>query len=385
MTSKTTLQSALLFALSLRRFAFIFSVCVLCAASLHAQSQRRKIIVDQDTFGPGGSNLQSILLLLQSPGVDVLGITVESGDGWQDEEVAHVLRMLELVHRTDVPVFRGSVYPLVNSMASLKRWEEMHGKLGYKGAWMETWPTYNSVDRTAYHEPNIIPPMPEGSPQTKASSEIAANFLIDQVNKYPGEITILALGPVTNLALAQRLDEHFAFNAKELVCMCSSFSPHSANPDEFAMQFIYTPRRDFNDLWDPEAAKIVRHAGWKKITMVPTDATTGTKLTPEIHKLSTASTSPAAQYLARFPNMGYPMWDELAAAVWLDPSLIKYHEVLATDIDVNQDTPGYGNTLSWRAGAGPGLGEPDADVVFDVNVPAFEQLYIKLITAAPPK
>lgn len=385
MTSRLIPKSLTFFRLSLCRLVLLLVASLLVSASLHAQPQRRKVIIDQDTFGPGGSNLQSILMLLQSPDVDVLGITVESGDGWQDEEVAHVLRMLELVHRTDVPVFRGSVYPLVNTMESLKRWEGLHGKLAYKGAWMESWPAYNSVDRTPYHAPDVIPPMPEGAPQTKPSSEIAANFLIDQVRKYPGEITILALGPVTNLALAQRLDEHFAANAEQLVCMCSSFSPHSANPDEFAMQFIYTPRRDFNDLWDPEAAKIVRHAGWKKIVMVPTDATTGTRLTAEIQKLSTASHSPAAQYLARFPNLDYPMWDELAAAVWLDPAIVKHHEVLATDIDVNQDTSGYGNTLSWRAGAGPGLGEPDADVVFDVNVPAFEKLYIKLITAAPPR
>ena len=53
-------------------------------------------------------------MALESPDVDVLGITVESGDAWQDEEVAHVLRMLELIGRTDVPVYRGATYPLVD-------------------------------------------------------------------------------------------------------------------------------------------------------------------------------------------------------------------------------------------------------------------------------
>jgi len=347
----------------------------------HAQTARRKVIVDQDTFGPGGSNMQSVLMLLQSPDVDLLGITVESGDGWQNEDVAHTLRMLELIGRTDVPVFRGSVYPLVNSMAFMKRWEGMYGKLGYKGAWMEEWPEYNSVNRTPYHAPDVIPAMPEGSPATKASDEIAANFLARKVREYPGQITIIALGPFTNLALAERLDELFAANAKELVCMCGSFNPRAAQADEFAMQFMYTPRREFNDLWDPEAAQIVHRAAWKKIVMVPTDATTQTKLTPEILKRSTASNSPVAQYLAKFPSLGFPMWDELAVAVWLDPSLIEHSEVLATDVDINSGGPGYGDTLSWRPGAGPGLGERDATVVFDVHVHAFEELYIKLMNA----
>lgn len=362
----------------------VLAVLVLCAAVLQAQAPRRKVIVDQDTFGPGGSNMQSILMLLQSPNVDVLGITVESGDGWQDEDLAHMLRMLELIHRTDVPVFRGSVYPLVNTMAETKRWEAMYGKLGYKGAWMEEWPAYNNVDRTPYHAPDVIPPSPDGLPILKASDEIAANFLIRKVRELPGQVTIIAMGPFTNLALAQRLDEHFAANAKELICMCGSFNPHQANADEFAQQFIYSPRRNFNDFWDPEAAQIVRRAGWKKIVMVPTDATTGTKLTAELQKHATTSGTLVAQYLARFPSLSYPMWDELTVAVWLDPSLIERSAVLATDIDVDPGSAEYGNTLSWRPGAGPGLGEPDATVIFSVNVPAFEELYVKLMTAPSP-
>jgi hypothetical protein len=66
-----------------------------------ARAERRKAIVDQDAFGPGGSNMQSLLLPIQSPDVAVLGITIVSGDGWNDENVAHTLRMLELIGRTD--------------------------------------------------------------------------------------------------------------------------------------------------------------------------------------------------------------------------------------------------------------------------------------------
>src|SRR6187551_874705 len=79
-----------------------------------AEAAVRKVIIDQDAFGPGGPNLQPIMMVLQSPDVEVLGITVESGDGWQKENVAHTLRMLELIGRTDIPVLPGATFPLVN-------------------------------------------------------------------------------------------------------------------------------------------------------------------------------------------------------------------------------------------------------------------------------
>src|SRR5882724_4923292 len=82
------------------------------ATALLTAAPRRKVIIDQDAFGPGGPNLQPILMVLQSPEFEVLGITVESGDGWQKENIAHALRMLELIGRTEIPVLTGSTYPL---------------------------------------------------------------------------------------------------------------------------------------------------------------------------------------------------------------------------------------------------------------------------------
>ncbi|HEY0342804.1 MAG TPA: nucleoside hydrolase, partial [Steroidobacteraceae bacterium] len=84
---------------------------------------RRKVIIDQDAFGPAGSNMQAILMLLQAKNVEVLGITIPSGDGWRDEEVSHTLRLLEIAKRTDIPVHAGAVYPLVLTQARVKRWE----------------------------------------------------------------------------------------------------------------------------------------------------------------------------------------------------------------------------------------------------------------------
>ena len=112
---------------------------------------RRKVIIDQDAYGPAGSNMQAILLLLQSKDVEVLGITIPSGDGWRDEEVSHTLRLLEIAQRTEIPVFPGAVFPLVNTQERTKRWEALYGPLFYKGAWTETWPDEGAVRRTPYH------------------------------------------------------------------------------------------------------------------------------------------------------------------------------------------------------------------------------------------
>src|ERR1035441_8703906 len=84
--------------------------------SLCAQAQQpRLVVIDQDAWGPAGTDINSMLVFLQSPSVQVLGITVVTGDGWRDEEVAHTLRMLELIGRTDVPVYAGARQPLLGT------------------------------------------------------------------------------------------------------------------------------------------------------------------------------------------------------------------------------------------------------------------------------
>src|SRR5579871_2755240 len=87
--------------------------------------EKEKVILDQDALGPATSNLESLLMIIQSPKMDVLGITVISGDGWRDENVAHTLRMLEIIGRTDIPVVPGAVNPLINSREATKRWETL--------------------------------------------------------------------------------------------------------------------------------------------------------------------------------------------------------------------------------------------------------------------
>jgi purine nucleosidase len=360
------------------RCFLLFAASVIGSAALFAAVPKRKIIIDQDAFGPGGPNLQPILMVLQAPDVEVLGITTVSGDGWQKENTAHTLRLLELIGRTDVPVVAGATYPLVNSQEETKRWEKLHGNLPYKGAWTEVWPDSNTITRTRYHAADVVPPLVEGEPTTKPLAESAAAFLMRKVREFPGEVTILAMGPFTNLALAAKLDEGFAAHARELVFMGGSFNPGSAQVDEFSLQFIHNPRVEFNVRWDPEAARIMLRAGWKKITVVPLDASVDTKLTPELAKRVSTGDSPAAKYFARFPGDPFPLWDETAAAVWLDPTIAKQTMPLAMDIEIDHGAS-YGATLSWPTGGGPGLGEAEVTVVRSVHVPRLEALFVELM------
>jgi inosine-uridine nucleoside N-ribohydrolase len=345
-------------------------------------SARRKVIIDQDAFGPAGSNMQAILMLLQSKDVEVLGITIPSGDGWRDEEVSHTLRLLEIAHRTEVPVYPGAVFPLVNTQARNKHWEALYGKLFYKGAWTEVWPTEGTVRRSPYHaDPSLVPPSPAGQPKFQPARESAANFLVRKVHEFPGQVSIVAAGPLTNLALAARLDPEFSSLAKELVFMGGSFKPTAAG-NSFAAEYANAPRREFNMRWDPEAASIVLHEPWKKITEVPIDPTTATFFKPEFIQDVAKGQAPFAAYLGQF-GQSYPMWDELAVAVWLDPSISTRSTTLLVDVDTSFSA-GYGDTLSWSLDEGPGLGERPVNVIFDVDVSKLERMTLSLLKAPSP-
>src|SRR3984885_14636885 len=134
---------------------------LLLIATLCSAQPRRKVIINEDCSGPGGSNMQTLLLLIQSPQVEVLGITVVSGNAWRDEEVAHTLRLLEIIGRSDIPVFPGAVFPLVRTPEEARLWQGRYGKVGFAGAWVPR----------RWHEPFVIPELPEGSPTTKPAAE----------------------------------------------------------------------------------------------------------------------------------------------------------------------------------------------------------------------
>jgi purine nucleosidase len=343
----------------------------LLIATLCSAQPRRKVIINEDCSGPGGSNMQTLLLLIQSPQVEVLGITVVSGDQWRDEELAHTLRLLEIIGRTDIPVVPGAAFPLVRTREESQLWQEHYGKVAYAGAWDDRW----------WHESSVVPPLPEGTPTTKAADEDAAHFLIRMVRKYPHEVTIYEGGPMTNTALAIALDPAFPELAEELVFMGGSLSPETDNPE-----FLNNPRHEFNFWFDPEAAAVVLRAPWKKIVCTPTDVSVKTHMTAALVKEIEASGTPTARYIAKFAMLTAGadiMWDELAAAAWIDPSIITKSESRYMSVDLDHG-PGYGNTLTWSATNPPHPATQKVEIQFDLNADKFYRMFVTLMTAPTP-
>lgn len=327
-------------------------------------------------------------MALQAPDVQVLGLTTVSGNAWATQATAHARRMLEITGHPEVPVVQGAIDPLVNTEAQTERWEALYGKLVWKGVWMRHWVEDNFQADPDYHGPEVVRDLKLGNPSVvKASDEPAALFLVRMVRACPGQVTIIATGPLTNLALAQRLDPQFASLAKELVYMGGSLEPRQTRDSEaarqFAREFVNTPRREFNIRFDPEAASIVMRAPWKKIVMVPVDPSTATEVTPALLARMRAADTPIARALAS-RQTGFPLWDELAVAVWLDPSLITQSDELMVDTNLDRGA-GYGDILSWSPPYAPGLGERRQTVVRSVDVPRFEALMARLLTRPQPR
>ena len=362
-----------------RPILYIATIIVLVSSFAQSQS-RRKVILDQDARGPATTDQQSMLMVLQNPEIETLGITIVSGDQWRDEEVAHTLRMLELTGHTDIKVYPGAVFPLINSKEEIERWEKMYGKVSYQGAWNEhkihgpsgSTPTgaWNSgVYRGPFEVPN---PLPEGNPALKPENEDAAHFMIRTVHQYPHQVTIYAAGPLTNLAQAISLDPKFPELAQELVIMGGSIAPI------VPMAWQQANRREFNFWFDPEAVHITLRAPWKKITVTTVDISVKTQMTEAMIKQIAKARTPAAKYIGDWADEEF-LWDELAAAAWMDPSIITKEEQLYMDIDISHGA-GYGNTLVWLPGNQPGLGEQIVHVQTDLNLEKFNKMVIDLLS-----
>jgi purine nucleosidase len=352
----------------LRNNIFFATVCIIALSLPLVAQQRSKVIIDQDCAGPGGTDLQAVLAIVNSPETEVLGITVMTGDGWRDEEVQHTLRLLEIIGRADIPVVPGAVFPIVNSKESTARWEKLYGKVVYQGAWNWGKPL---------HGPFEVPPMPEGTPKIKAANEDAAHFLIRMVRQYPHQVTIYAGGPLMNLALAQMIDPEFASLAKELILMGGSIHPKTDDPE-----FATTPRREFNFWLDPESSYLVMHSSWPRIVVTTVDISVKTNMDKSLIAEISKSSTPGARYVAKYASTGY-LWDELAAVAWLDPSIITKTATLYMDVSVDHGVS-YGDTLVWPPGSQPGLGEQQVTVQEDLDKEKFYKQFVDLMTRPTP-
>jgi inosine-uridine nucleoside N-ribohydrolase len=190
-----------------------------------------KVILDTD-MGLASDDTMALLILLQSETVELLGVSVVTGNEWCDQEVANALRLLELAGRTDVPVYPGAEKPLLTDIEEMKVREQIYGDTsegGYKGAW------------DGSPGPRQVHP-PDGKfAQRKPELAHGSDFLIEATHRHPGEVVLLAIGPLTNVALALAKDPEMASRTRAVVIMGGGIGT----------------RPEFNFWMDPEAARIV--------------------------------------------------------------------------------------------------------------------------------
>ncbi|KAK9170436.1 hypothetical protein Syun_002576 [Stephania yunnanensis] len=199
-----------------------------------------KVIIDTD---PGIDDSMAIFMAFQSPEIEVIGLTTIFGNVATKDATRNALLLCEIAERPDVPVAEGSYEPLKRGEPRVA--DFVHGSDGLG---------------------NISLPPPKGSKADKT----AAEFLVEKASQYPGEVSILALGPLTNLALAIKSDSTFASNVKKIVVLGGAF---------FALGNV-NPAAEANIYGDPEAADVVFTSG-ANIVVVGINITTQVKLTDE--------------------------------------------------------------------------------------------------------
>lgn len=349
------------------------------AAGQAPAAAKKKVFIDQDG-APLGTDMLSTLAMLQAPDVEVLGITVTAGDAWVKAGTAHMLRMLELTGHGNIPVAQGAAFPLINSRELTHMWEAQFGEFSYKGAW----------NPRRYHDPDEVPTPPTGVTSLKPIDMHGALFMIQQIRKYPNEVTLYVGGPFTTVALALGLDPEIATLARELVLMGAGF-----NVDRGGNHRI-NGRREFNWWWDPEATRIAMSAPWKKITITPVDISVKTSLSDDLKQRIAKSNSKAAQFITKFMPIGQGgggggfMWDEISVLAFLDPSIITRQQELYVNIDIDHG-PGYGQTIFVEKDMpGPPGEQPRArkmpswwqvaTVQWDLDLPRFYDQFVELMS-----
>src|SRR5215470_13215075 len=169
----------------------MFLLMPLRSTAQQAQQKKIRVIADQDSAGPQGTNFLSLLMLLRAPQIDLLGITTVSGDQWVEPATVFALWATEQARRTDVPVIKGAEMPLLNTTREQVLRQQMYGlSVTWHGAFNPDAP-----------DPGRTWAPPGGFPKVKPRAGRAADFIIDAIRSNPGEMVLYCGGPLTNIAL----------------------------------------------------------------------------------------------------------------------------------------------------------------------------------------
>jgi inosine-uridine nucleoside N-ribohydrolase len=289
-------------------FALLFSIA--------AQTAPRRIVLDTD---PGTDDALALMLALNSPDLKVEAITVVPGNVTAEQGLDNALRMVSLANRCDIPVAGGARHPLNQKLVTAELW---HGRNGLG---------------------NIELP----APKCKVDARFGPDLIVELVHKYPHQVTLVPVGPLTNIALAVSKDPAIASLVEGIVIMGGSVS--GGNTTGAAEANIYN---------DPEAAQIVFNAGWT-VTMVGLDVGNKTLMTDrEVQELA-SSPGTLSRFAAQVGKFmvensrkygfeGAAMYDPLAVGVAIDPALVTT-QLWRVDVETRGEFT-RGETVANRGG-----------------------------------
>lgn len=329
---------------------------------------KEKVILDTDMVELYDDGV-AMMMLAKSEEIDLLGVVTVSGNVWVAEATSYALRQLEIIKRPDIPVYAGTRHPLrAGRYETMKTEREMFGQLGWMGAFSRPEPTsYLKL------EPDRVPY--GGYPKLTPQDQHGVQFLIDMITANPGEVTVVAIGPLTNIALAIHLEPEITSLAKRIVYMGGALD----------VPGNMTPAAEFNWWFDPEAAKMSVRAPFADQLIVGLDVCEKYLFNREIFDRITAIKTPLTTFFKNYygpsfeENSDYTrlVWDTIAAAVVIDPTLITEEETRW--IDVNADyTVDYGRSLSYKK-QGP-VGTQNARILFSIDEERFWNLMVDLLT-----
>jgi inosine-uridine nucleoside N-ribohydrolase len=313
------------------------------------------------------------IFALKSPDIELLGITPVMGNFDLNYEMACALRLLELLDRKDIPVCRGFDCQLI------------HARSDYADRVWGRWATHQTVED--------IPP---GMPEIQADARHAANFIGETVLKYPGDVSIVAVGPLTNVAMALKMYPEIADNVKEIIVMGGAIGRLPRGEGNI------TPSAEFNFWVDPESAKIVLQSG-APMTLVPLNVTRRSYFArflcdrivsvdnkyPEVRELFAKYVGPHFNDPAldsREPILFYGLTDHACIGYIIQPDIFEYRE-LCVEISINKGLD-YGTSYGYEKGPYVTGNEmlpmqnhlKPIKVAYNMNFDKLTKLYLETIT-----
>ncbi|KAB2035504.1 hypothetical protein ERO13_D04G136300v2 [Gossypium hirsutum] len=320
-----------------------------------AAGEPKKIIIDTD---PGIDDAMAIFVALRSPEVEVIGLTTIYGNVYTTLATRNALHLLEVADRTDIPVAEGSHVTITFCTQEDKKLRIADFVHGADGLGNQNFPP------------------PEGKPIDMS----ATHFLVEQAKLYPGKVTVVALGPLTNIALAIQQDPSFVKNIGQIVLLGGAF----------AVNGNVNPAAEANIFGDPDAADIVFTSG-ADVLAVGINVTHQVILTDSDRETLASSKGKFAQYLLKilevyfnyhhdaYSTKGVYLHDPTAMLAAINPSLITYVEG-AVRVQTNGITRGltllynkqkrFAEITKWSD-------QPSVKVAVTVDAPAVLKLVLE--------